>query len=126
MLMKPLLTIIALLGLAFLAVLLALPFFAKAKIHNGPGIYGNLRWIQLAKDEWLADGNTNEWPTAKDLFSSSPGRTFSDIIRPRYGELYFINRTGAPPFAYIPKAVGHYRGGEILVLRSNGLMEVRQ
>jgi len=46
------------------------------------------------------------------ITDSTPGRSFNDTFRRRYGELYFINRAGAPPFAYIPKASGPYRGGE--------------
>jgi len=115
--------------LALLVLLAAavLPYFARAKAYSGPGVYGNLRNLQLAKDQWLADGNTNEWPSAEDLgFVSVPGRTFQEGMRPRYGEVYFINRTGASPFAYFPKAGGQYSAGDVVVLTTNGLLKVRQ
>jgi hypothetical protein len=90
--------------------------------RSGPGIPGNLKCIQLAKDQWLADGHNNEWPTANDLFpATSPGKAFRDVILPRCDEFYFINRTGAPPFDYIPKAGGQFKGGEILVLSCSSL-----
>jgi hypothetical protein len=125
--MKRWLIIMAVLALAGVAVVALMPAVSRAKVHSGPGIYGNLRIVQLAKEQWMADGHTNEWPTVKDLFpDASPGKTVQDVVRPRSGELYFINRTGAPPFAYIPKAGGQYKGGEILVLVSNGVAVVRQ
>ena len=103
----------AVLALAGLAVLVVLPDFRRAKLFSGPGISGNLRYIELAKEHWLADGHTNEWPTAKDLFpSTSPGVTFQNVMRPKYGDF--------------PKACGHYQVGDILVLASNGVAAVRQ
>lgn len=113
------------LGLLVIAVLV-LQKLARAKAYSGPGIPGNLRSIEIAKQQWLEDGGTNAWPTAEDLFPSSAGESLQDILRPRYGEIYFINQTGAPPFAYIPKATGRYRGGEILVLKSNGVEALPQ
>ncbi len=126
--------IVAIIAVAGLTAVAVFPWLARAKAYSGPGIYGNLRSLQLAKDLWLADGNTNEWPTEQDLFGSwwtnktftSAGKTFNERMRPKYGELYFINRTGAPPFAYFPKAGGQYSAGDIVVLTSNGLMKVRQ
>jgi hypothetical protein len=118
--------IIALFWLAALGVMVVLPAFRSAGAYSGPGISGNLRRIQIAKDEWLAAGNTNEWPTASDLFRATPGKTINEIMRPRFGEIYFINRTGAPPFAYLPKTAGGYREGEIMVLSSNGTVVVHQ
>jgi hypothetical protein len=117
----------AILALLVLLAAAVLGYFARAKAYSGPGVHGNLRSLQLAKDQWLADGNTKEWPTAADLFPASPSaKTFQEIMRPRYGELYFINRTGAPPFAYFPKAGGQHSAGDIVVLTTNGLMKVRQ
>ena len=119
--------VVAVLVIANLITVVVLPFSSRAKAYSGPGIYGNLRYIQLAKEQWMADGHTNEWPTSKDLFpSSSPRKAFKDVMRPKYGEVYFINRINAPPFAYIPKAGGQYKGGEMLILESNGLAVVRQ
>ena len=119
--------IIAVLAFAGLVVLAVLPYFAKAKAYSGPGIYGNVYHIQKSKEEWLADRHTNQWPTAKDLFPGlSPEKTLQDLMRPRRGEIYFINQTGAPPFAYVPKARGQYSGGEILVLTSDGVAVVYQ
>jgi hypothetical protein len=118
-------TILGVLALGGLVVLVILPGLARAKRFSGPGIAGNLRYIQVAKEQWIIDGHTNEWPTANDLFPGS-SKTFQEIIRSRYGEPYFINRTGAPPFVYFPKAVRQYGAGEILVLSSNGLTRVRQ
>lgn len=125
--MKRWFMVIAILVLIVALGSVVLPFFARAKAYSGPGVMGNLRGLQLAKDQCLADGNTNEWPSHKDLgFVLSPGRTFQEVLRPKYGEVYFINRTGASPFAYFPKAGGQYSAGDIVVLTTNGLMKVRQ
>jgi hypothetical protein len=125
--MKRLLIILAVLVMVASFVCVVLPYFARAKVYSGPGIYGNLRYIQLAKDQWVGAGNTNEWPTAENLFPrSSPAKSFQEIVRPRYGELYFINRTGAPPFAYFPKAARQYSAGDILFLTTTGLTKVQQ
>ena len=125
--MKRWFIMVVILALFVLLAAAVLPYFAKAKAYSGPGVHGNLRTLQLAKDQSLKDGNTNEWPTAAELFpGSSSGKTFKTIMRPKYGELYFINRTGAPPFAYFPKAGGQHSAGDIVVLTSNGLVKVRQ
>ncbi len=118
--------IITLFCVAALAAIVVLPALKRAKAYSGPGIFGNLRSIHMAKDAWLAAGNTNEWPTAADLFGASDGRALNQIMRPKYGELYFINRTGAPPFAYVPKGAGQYRDGEIRILASNGIVVIQQ
>jgi hypothetical protein len=120
--MKRLVIAVAIIATIVLAVLIILPAFAKAKVGGGPGISGNLHWLQVAKDVWQSDGHTNEWPTGADLFPDwTRDRSLNKALSRRFGELYFINRTGAPPFAYIPKANGPYRGGEILIMTSNGL-----
>jgi len=123
--MKRLVLMIAFVVVAATVAMFVLRGLAKARVYSGPGIYGNLRSIQLAKDQWLADGHTNEWPTAADLFPGSPRRiTLSETLRPVHGEIYFINHTGAPPFAFILKPSGRYRGGEVLILTTNGLGEL--
>jgi hypothetical protein len=125
--MKHILTIAAVLVSVSLLVLILVPHIARVRSYSGPGIYGNLRQIQLAKEQWIAAGNTNEWPSAEDLFPGSSSRgTLQKMLLSKYGELYFINSTGAPPFAYFPEAIRDFRAGEILVLASNGLMKVRQ
>ena len=100
---------------------LLLPVFMRAHAYSGPSVFSNLSFIQTAKDRWEVAGHTNEWPTAQDLDLSVDGRSVNKAFRHRWGELYFINRTGAPPFVYIPKPAGSYRGGEILVLTPKGL-----
>jgi hypothetical protein len=125
--MKRLVILFAILVMAVLAVAaVVLPSFARAKVYGGPGLTGNLRLILLAKEMWIADGKTNEWPSAEDLGFAAAGKSFQQVTRPRYGEIYFINSTGAPPFAYFPKTGGGYRAGDIVVLTTNGLMKVRQ
>ena len=116
--------IVGIIALIILAVLYLMPSGVIA--YSGPSIAGNLRRIQSAKDALPALGNTNEWPTADDLFGSSSGRRINEIMRHPCGEIYFINRTGAAPFAYVPKARRGFGGGEILVLRSNRVVVVRQ
>jgi hypothetical protein len=108
-------------ALAFAALLILLSI-SKTRGRSGPGIGGNLHSLQLAKDTWLADGHSNEWPTLEDL---APYWTGVKLLNDKYryhGEVYFVNRTGAPPFAYVPEADGPYRGGEVLVLTPNGLL----
>lgn len=130
--MKPWVKISASVAVVALVALVVLAWLTRGTAHSGPSIAGNLRSIQLAKEIWLAEGGTNEWPTAADLFSlhvddKTGGVNLNEIMRQTpYGEIYFINRTGAPPFAYIPKAARRYRGGEVLVMTSNGLAVIRQ
>jgi len=125
--MKRLFTVILILVLFVALGAVVLRYLGRARPYSGPGVHGNLQALQLAKEQWLADGNTNEWPTGEDLgIGSSPGKTFSQSMRPRYGEIYLINQVGAPPFAYFPKAAGPYDAGEIAVLTPTGLMTVRQ
>ncbi len=122
--------VIAIAGIVIIAlgVCIILPGLKRAKAYSGPGIAGNLRSIQLAKESSQADGNTNEWPSVDDIFPGewSRGRSLNETLRHKHGELYFINRTGTPPFAYIPKTNGPYHGGELLILTTNGLMKLRQ
>jgi hypothetical protein len=114
-------------ALALGALLIFLPIFWKVRARSGPGIGGNLQSLQLAKDVWLADGHTNEWPSGEDLFPYwSHAKSLNETFSRWHGELYFINRTGAPPFAYIPKASGSFRGGEVLVLTPSGLLTRHQ
>ena len=118
---KSLVIVLAIIAALCIGCFLILPMLTKAKAYSGPGLSGNLRSLQLAKEEWQADGHTNEWPTAEDLFpASARGRSLNQILRSRHGELYFINRTGAPSFAYVPKADG--RGGELWIMTSNGIV----
>src|SRR4051812_36569196 len=105
--MKSLIIVVAIIAALCIGFFLVLPMFARAKAHSGPGLSGNLRSIQLAKEQWEADGHTHEWPTAEDLFpDSTRGISLNEMFLGRHGELYFINRTGAPPFAYLPKGPG--------------------
>lgn len=119
----------AFVAMTALAVLVVFAWLTPGIAYSGPSIASNLRSIQLAKEVWLANGGTNEWPTAADLFSRGEKGTVSLNERMRhtpYGEIYFINRTGAPPLAYIPKATRQYRGGEVLVLTGSGLEVIHQ
>src|SRR3954469_730130 len=119
--MKSLVIVLAIIAALCIGFFVILPMFAKAKAYSGPGVSGNLRSLELAKKEWEADGHTNEWPTAEDLFPGARGRSLNEILHSRSGELYFINRTGAPPFAYLPKAPGRDEE-RILIMTSNGIV----
>ena len=120
--MKRFFIVLAIIAVVALATIIVLPSFSKARAYSGPGISENLRSLQMAKDFWQMDGHTNEWPSGEDIFPDrTRGRSINETFRRRHGELYFINRTGTPPFAYVPKADGPHRGGEVLILTSNGL-----
>jgi hypothetical protein len=126
--MKRLRYILICLGGCMLLGLIVVPTFQRARIYSGPGNFGILRAIASAKSAWEFGGGTNEWPTADDLFPGlAEGRTINEHFGryARGGAIFFINRTGAPPFAYIPKLSLPYKGGEILVLSTNGLVVVR-
>jgi hypothetical protein len=120
--MKRLVIVISSIAALCIGVFVVPLVFAKGKAYSGPSVFGNLQSLQLMKEQWQANGHTNEWPSGEDLFADGTrGRSINERFRRRYGELYFINRTGAPPFAYIPKANGRYRGGELLIFTSNGI-----
>lgn len=113
---------IAVLGVAAAAALLAVQRFARAKEYSGPGVVGNLRHLQLAKEVWQLE-HTNEWPTVEDLHGEAArGKAVNDFLRPRYGEIYIINRTGEPACVYFPKARGGFPAGALLCLQSNTLV----
>ena len=42
--------------------------------------------------------------------------SFDKAIRPLWGEIYLINSTGAPVFAYFPKYARGYRKGHVVSL----------
>ncbi len=127
--MKRLRNILFILGGCSLLGLLVVPAFQKARAYSGPGNLGILQSIQLNKSIWESSGGTNEWPTAEDIFDPElvRGRTINEYFRSvaQGGAIFFINRRGAPPFAYLPKPWAPYKGGEILVMSTNGLVVVR-
>lgn len=93
-------------GVVLLAVWVG-PARSRAKAYSGPGIQGNLWILEVAKARWLdAHAGGSEWPTRQDLLPYLTNGTrytaFDQVIRPRHREIYIINKTGAPVYAYDP------------------------
>jgi hypothetical protein len=109
------------LGVALIIAFL-LPATRRAHAYSGPGVHGNLMRLQEAKDRWEHEHPAGPaWPRREDLLPylgpTSPNHgSFDDAIRPLWGEIYLINSTGAPVFAYFPKDARGYRKGHVVSL----------
>lgn len=96
-----------------------------ARIYSGPGIAGNLFDLERIKECWEFDHpGGNAWPTWQDL-SPYVGATNFHMI-PVYDEIYLINRTGAPVFAYFPKTAWGFHEGETTSLDEEDLQRVKK
>ena len=85
--------IIAAVGLLVASALLLPPY-------TGPGVRGNLIVLEVAKARWWNDHKSGiEWPTRKDL---RPYLT-NGMPRSIHGEIYIVNKIGAPVYAFDPK-----------------------
>lgn len=113
---------IAVLGIiGVLVAALILPALQRAKAYSGPGVSGNLWYIAALKTAYQEE-HTNEWPSHTGLVEGWAGHnSINEMLRPRYDEIYIINRTGAPPLAYFPKTSRQYEKGGIYCLTSNGM-----
>jgi len=90
------------------AVVLLLSFLSLRPAYTGPGVEGNLIWLEVAKARWQDDHKAGtEWPTKKNLLpyltKGKPWTSFNQVIHPVHGEIYIINKTGAPVYAYDPR-----------------------
>jgi hypothetical protein len=95
------------LGLLLVAAMVV-PALFRAKAYTGPGIHGNLVALEVAKSQWMADHKgVDAWLTRQDLLPYLTRHTqwtsFDQAIRRTpAGEIYIVNRTGAPVYAYVP------------------------
>ena len=126
--MKRLLIVIISIGLLAVLIALVLPNLTRARAYSGPGVFGNLEYLQRMKNTWQLD-NTNhakEWPMADDIFADlAPDKPLEKILRPKYGEIYIINRTGEPPCVYFPPTARTDRAGQLLCIKSNRLVPLQ-
>ena len=110
--------------LILLLILLVLPALQKAKRHSGPDprqlISTRLQMIEHAKDilkqrRRLPD---DYWPTRAEIAEAHSGRTnawFSSVFaQTSWGEIYIVNRIGAPAYAYLSNAVAELPEGYLL------------
>ena len=89
--------VIIIVVIAAAGLLVAAALFQPA--YTGPGIQGNLIRLEVAKARWWDDHKGGvEWPTKKDLLPYLTNG--APWIHPRHGEIYIINKTGAPVYAY--------------------------
>ncbi|HYG35055.1 MAG TPA: hypothetical protein VEC99_09740 [Clostridia bacterium] len=88
---------------------------------------GNLIILERAKAQWQRDHQgAKEWPTKQDLLPylcTDPQRTsFEQVILAKWGEIYILNRIGAPVYAYFPKAVPAWASeGQLMSVSTNQL-----
>lgn len=81
---------------------------ARAKAYSGPGIRGNLFVLEVAKAQWMEEHKgADAWLTRQDLVPYLTRGThltsFEQAIRRTPAmEIYIVNRTGAPVYAYVP------------------------
>lgn len=96
-----------LLGLLLVA-LMVLRARLRAKAYSGPGIRGNLFALEVAKAQWMEEHKgVDAWLTRQDLLPYLTRGThwtlFEQAIRRTPArEIYIVNRTGAPVYAYVP------------------------
>jgi len=101
--------IIVVLGLVLVAAMI-LPALSAAKSYSGPGIHGNLMYLEVAKAQWIdAHKGVDAWLTKRDLLPYLTNGTqktlFEQVIRSTpEREIYIINKTGAPVYAYEPRS----------------------
>jgi hypothetical protein len=100
--------LIVIAGLGLLAIFV-LPALSRARAYSGPGVQGNLLTLEVAKARWMDEHpGGSEWPTKQDLLPYLTNGTrlisFDQVNRPRNGEIYIINKTGAQVCAYDPKS----------------------
>lgn len=126
-------------GYVFLIVLLVLltyPALRRAKVRGGPTaqavILYNLQAIEGAKEVLKEQRGLPDdyWPTHAEIADAYRGMTNSSFSRwfpqTRWGEIYIINRIGAPAYAYFSNSVAGYPEGyllpfdELLRRRGNG------
>ena len=96
-----------------IALLVVVAFFKPA--YTGPGVRGNMIMLEVAKARWIHDHPGVEWPNNNDL------RPYLSHGIPRsiHGEIYIINKVGAPVYEYDPKTE------RLSNLDSNGLDVVK-
>lgn len=96
--------------IAAVGLLVGVAFFQPA--YTGPGVRGNLIALEVAKARWLHDHKGGvEWPTKKDLQPYLKGA----LPRSVHGEIYIVNKAGAPVYSYDP------RTERLSTLDSNGV-----
>lgn len=114
-------------GYVAVLVLLALmvyPALRRAKGRSGPTpraiIYSQLGTIDDAKKA-LKEGHSlpdDYWPTRAEIAAAHTGKTnysFDALVKPsRWGEVYIVNRLGAPALALLTNAVGGFPEGRLL------------
>ncbi len=85
--------------------------------------------LERAKAQWQADHpNGTDWPTEGDLLpylTHGIGiRSIQQFLEPHHGEVYLVNKIGAPVIAYHPEKGERVYAGELIYLRSNELRQV--
>jgi hypothetical protein len=106
---RVIIVVISAIGLLVAAALLQPPY-------SGPGIRGNLIALEVAKVRWLHNReSSDEWPTKSDLRPYLRG----GVPRSVRGEIYIVNKVGAPVYAYDP------RTERLISLDSNGMNVVK-
>jgi hypothetical protein len=100
------------------------PALKRAKVGGGPSppakIYIQLRMIDEDKQSLKETRNLSDdyWPTPAEIAAVHTGRTnysFHALIKPsRWGEIYIVNRLGAPALALLTNAVGGFSEGRLL------------
>ncbi len=114
-------------GYVLVVIVLALmvyPAFRPAKIRGGPGpraiIYTQLGIIDDAKHTLKEKRNLPDdyWPSRAEIAAAHTGKSnysFDALVKPsRWGEIYIVNRIGAPALAYLTNAVGGFPEGRLL------------
>ena len=97
----------------------------RAREYSGPGIGGNLFNLERIKECWEVDHKGgNAWPTWQDLAPYADTTNFHMI--PVYHEIYLINRTDAPAFAYFPKTEYGFHEGQTISLDDEEMKKVKQ
>lgn len=99
-----------------LAVGLLMGIAFQQPAYTGPGVRGNLIAFEVAKARWSHDHKSgDEWPTKSDLRPYLRG----SVPRSIHGEIYIVNKVGAPVYAYDPNTE------KLSSLDSNGLQVVK-
>jgi hypothetical protein len=100
--------------IAAAGLLVAVTLFQPA--YTGPGVRGNLIALEVAKARWLHDHKSgDEWLTKKDVQPYLAAGMPHSV----HGEIYIVNKVGAPVYAYDPKTE------KLASLDSNGLEVVK-
>ena len=110
--------------LAVLLVIIFCPAFTRAKVKGGPGPRATIRihldMIGDAKRSLQESQHFPDsyWPSRAEIVSAytrKSGYVFDTVFKPsNWGEVYIVNRIGAPALAYLSNAVGGFPEGRLL------------